>query len=373
VPVLIAALFWLREFVGERPKRQAIAAYRKRIEADYAGTGLSVKAPLFASAGIHATGTLSGIPVEAYLAPKTRESEGMASVTMHSGLGGDFMISRESDTDQYFKRIGFAIELQTGDAEFDAAFYISGASQALFADAKNRDALRKLFDLGVNRVTLYAGKLTATSVNRHEFLVLEPQLLTEFVRLLASLRMPPGAMGIATPATGISTPRIGQICLGIAVAGAALFATAWFATEPLVNGWWPAVWRVLPVAIAAMAVLLGVAVALLRGRSAAHRELLIVVTLALPAILLGGWGAAVLANQRLDRSEVQEHKTRLVDRYSIHTRGQGTNYYLVFESWRPGGGTVKIEATERQFEQAARSKRWIIRTHQGWFGFEWVL
>ena len=373
VPVLIAALYWLREYVRERPKRQAVVAYRERIEADYAAAGIKVNVPLFAAAGVRASGTLGGVLVDLFIAPGTKSNPGMITLSVHSGLQGNFTISRETDIDRYSKKVGFAIELQTGDAAFDAAYYVSGISQALFADAKNRDAFRKLFDLGINRVVLDSGQLTATSVNRHESPVLELPQLTEFVKLLASLRMQPGAMGFAMPATGVSTQQIGKTCLGIAIAGGTLYATAWFASEPLVNGWWVAAWRYWPVAIAAIAVFLGIAVACLWGRAAAHRELLAVVTLALPSILLGGWGAVVLANQYLDESEVQAHETRLVERYSTHTRGQGTNYYLVFKSWRPGEGTVEIEATETQYEYAARTRRWIIRTREGRLGFEWVI
>lgn len=373
VPVLIAILYWLREFVRGQPKRKAAAADRKRIKADYAGAGIIVKEPFFASVvPITASGTLTGVPINLSIAAKTKNSPGMTMVSMHSGLSGDFVISRESDADRYFKRVGFAIELQTGDAAFDTEFYLNGTSQSLFADAKNRDALRRLFDLGINRVMLHASRLSATSTKRHENLLLELPLLTEFVKLLASLRMPPGAMAVAMPAPGISTPQIGQICLAIAFAGAALFATAWFASEPLVNGWWPAVWRILPVAIAAIAILLGIAVALLKGRSAAHRELLAIVALALPSILFGGWGAVVLANQYSDGSEVRTHKTLLVHYYAYHSRKGGSNYYLVFESWHPGGGTVEIEVSEGQYGYATRTKDWIIRTHKGRLGFEWV-
>lgn len=373
MPVLIAILFWLREFVRGQPKRRAAAAYHNRIKADYAGAGINVKVPFFTSvAPITASGTLTGVPINLSIAPRTKNSPGMTIVSVHSGLSGDFVISRETGTDRYFKRVGFAIELQTGDAAFDTEFYLSGTSQSLFADAKNRDALRRLFDLGINRVMLHGSQLSATSVKQHEHLVLELPLLTEFVKLLASLRMPPDAMAVAMPATGISTPQIGQACIGIAIAAAALYATAWYASQPLVNGWWLAAWRILPVAIAAIAILFGIVVVTLRGRPAAHRELLVIVILALPSTIFGGWGAVVLANQYSDGSEVRTHKTLLVHYYAHHSRKGGSNYYLVFESWHPGGGTVEIEGTEGQYGYAPRTKDWIIHTHKGRLGFEWV-
>jgi hypothetical protein len=73
------------------------------------------------------------------------------------------------------------------------------------------------------------------------------------------------------------------------------------------------------------------AVVLLKGRSSSHRELLIAVPIALTGLILGGWGGEMVLNGCLDRSEVANHRAKVLWK-SKSTSDNSTTYYTHVES-----------------------------------------
>lgn len=346
-----------------------------QIKADYERAGFRVKKSFFSGA-VAVTGTHGGVSFTCETTKsksRTGVSHFQSVVSINGGLSGDFVINREKDADRFFKRIGFSTEVQTGDAEFDSEFYLIGTSseyvKALFASAKNREVPRKLFGLGFDSVQLHGSKFSATK--RNASLLLDLPSLKETVEQMESLRAPSSGAAMEMPKTRITMSHIRAVCSGMAFIAVVLFFTASYVTEPIVNGWWYAAQSILPKAVSAIAVLFIIAVIALRGRASAHYELFFIVAMGMPSILFGGWGAIILANQFLDKSELQAHKTVLVDYYKEKSK-RSAKYYLVFKSWHPGGGTLVIEAPPERYSMASRHKHWIIRTHQGYLGFEWV-
>ncbi len=295
---------------------------------------------------------------------------------MPAARDGAFAVSREDGADRYAKRIGLTTEAQSGDAEFDREFYLSGGSRAflesLFGEAQARDAVRALFRSGFDRVALYGGKLTASKQFCRQLLDLDK--LSAAVEQLAVLRATPGAQAASmkeAPSLG-SNPAViwGGACAVLALAGFFLFLEGYKRTRPLADSLAADVWP------GAAAAYLALAMFLLRGRPQAHSECLVILLLALPGLGLGGWGAATLANQILDESPARERFTQVersyVSQRRDHFTGERVQYIVVVAPWRNGRRSVDIAVPGALYRNAQPGQRWIVRTHSGRLGYEWV-
>jgi len=367
-------IFVVRRMPGYRKYSAAQSASstdRERIKAEYAQAGLPVRSSIFSAPSV--SGTLSGVAFGQKLVHGGRNSPPRVELSARSALRGEFTVRSEGGSEGFFKSIGFADEAQTGDADFDREFYLAGVSReyvrALFSEAQNRAAVRRLFALGFDRVELQDGELTATR-SRHAQL-LELNVLREALEQLSALRTTPSAMQVAMQGLGgIRTRHVNTACtvaLGIAVSA---FMATTFLLEPMVDGqlaMFEDSWRP---ALIAYGALIGATLLLLRGRANAPRELVMIALLGLPALWIGGVSAAMLANQFLDSSPSQRVRSTLL-RYTM-TRGKNTSYHFVFASWRRAGGKVAITVPYEIFRKAAPNQSWVLETRAGRLGYEWI-
>lgn len=367
-------IFVLRRMPGDRKYSAAQSASStdlERIKAEYAQAGLTVKTSFFSSPSV--SGTLSGIAFTHKIVPDGRNSPPHVELSARSALRGEFSVRGEGSSEGFFKSIGFAGEAQTGDAAFDREFYLAGVSreyvQALFSDAQNRAAVRRLFALGFDRVELQDGEIAATR-SRHAQL-LELNLLREALEQLSTLRTTPSAMQVAMQGLGgIRTRHVNAACtVAIGIALTAFISTT-FLLEPMLDGqlaMFADSWRP---AVIAYGVLVGATLLLLRGRANAPRELVMIALLGLPALWIGGVSSAMLANQYLDSSPPQSFRVTLLRHYV--SRGKNTSYHFVFASWRKSGAQVKITVPQAIFRKAAPGQSWVLETRAGRFGYEWI-
>lgn len=354
-----------------RAAQSASSTDRERIEAEYAQAGLPVRSSMFSAPSV--SGTLSGVGFGQKLVQGSRNSPPHVELSMRSALRGEFSVRSEGSSEGFFKSIGFADEAQTGDADFDREFYLAGVSReylrALFSEAQNRAAVRKLFALGFDRVELQDGELTATR-SRHAQL-LELNVLREALEQLSALRTTPSALQVAMQGLGgIRTRHVNTACTAaFGVAGTA-FMAATLLLEPMVDGQFALFadsWRP---ALILYGALVGVTLLVLRGRANAPLELVMIALLGLPALWVGGVSAAMLANQFFDPSPPQPVRSALL-RYTV-SRGKHTSYHFVFASWRKGGGKVAITVPYDIFRKAAPNQTWVLQTRAGRFGYEWI-
>jgi len=367
-------IFVLRRIPAYRRVRdqgQATATDAERIKAEYAAAGMPVNSSFFTSANV--AGTINGLAFTHKVVPGGRNAPPHVELEAPSSLRGEFGVRREGGAEGFFKAIGLAGEAQTGDAAFDREFYLQGSSrdyvQAIFADAQNRDAIRRLFALGFDGVELRDGRLRAArSPQAH---LLELAVVRGALEQFAALRTTASAMQVAMQGIGgVATRQINAAsALALGVAIAAFMATVYL-LEPMVDGQFALFAASWKPALIAYGVLAALTALLLRGRANAPKELAMIALLGLPSIWIGGVSGAMLANQYLDRSPPQTIRAQLLRHYV--TRGKNTSYHLVFAHWRRRGAEVNLMVPYEIFNRARPKQTWVLQTRAGRLGYEWV-
>ncbi len=358
--------------------RSNLSADSAQTLAEYARAGIKLGTTWFLGSR-EASGTLHGVPFVLKLLTGGKGVPPTALLVIPTAFGGAFVVAREGSADRFAKSIGLTTETQTGDTEFDREFYISGGSreylESFFREAQARDAVRALFRSGFDRVALHGGKLTAVKLGCRQLLELDK--LSAAVEQFAVLRATPGAQAASMkegPAPSSDPMTI--LALGSAllfVAGSMLLVTANKMTRPLADSLAADVW---PGAAAAYLAFAALSVLLLRGRPRAHTECLIILLVVLPGLGLGGWGGTLLTNQFLDESPAREHFTQVESSYVSqrrdHFTGERVQYIVVVAPWRNGRRSVDIAVPGALYRNAQPGQRWIVRTHSGRLGYEWV-
>jgi len=292
-----------------------------------------------------------------------------AAVCVASALPGEFSITRKRDIDSFFRRIGFSIEANTGDAKFDSEFALDGTTreylQALFSDARNRDLVRELFALGFDRVELRDGKAAAGKSAARELLDLS--VVTGAVERLASLRAPPGAAE-ATMHAGLGARKIKAGFMAIAIVATLYLLWELATTQTVVGGWWGIALREWPLIALAYITLAAVTFALLRGRLGAHLGMKYMV-IGIAIVVAAGLAAVVNANEQLDESIPTFHEARVIDKY---TTGRTYRHHVRLQSWRPDLEEVDVTTLPGIYARLQAGQTVTVATRAGRFGIEWV-
>lgn len=246
-------------------RRLQEAARNPEIEAEYLRAGCKVTTSL-ANGREVISGTLHGMPFELTVGTGSRSARQITSVGIPSAPGGSFAVTREGSRN-----------LSGGDLV-----------ETMFPDAKAREAVRALFRLGFDPITLNGGKLTAFRSGKAE--VLPPDALRVIIEHLAVIGSATGVQAEPTwLAPSRSTNRICIVSIALLPAGMFLLALGSAHGGAALQGAWPGI-AVGYLALAALAVFL------LRGRPLARGEIGIVVFIGLPGLFLGGMGVAMMAS-----------------------------------------------------------------------------
>ena len=325
-------------------RRRARATHNPEIGAGYLRAGFKVVTSSM-HGGPVVSGTLHGTPFVLTAYPGREAATGVTAISVPSALGGSFAVSYEGSRDSSGRDL----------------------VESMFPEAKAREAVRALFGLGFGTVVLRGGKLSASGYFKAGLLL--PDALRTAVEHLAVLRATPGVRAVATwlaPESG--SVWIMCVSLALVVAGVILFLSGLFGTQPFADGA-AAMMDVWPAVAAAYVALAALAMFLLRGRPLARGEIALIIFVALPGLCLGGWGAAMLANQHLDESAPRERYTQVEGSGGYHKR---LGMPIVnFAPWRSGGGSARVPVSAGTHSRQV-GQRWIMRTHSGWLGYEWV-
>lgn len=226
------------------------------------------------------------------------------------------------------KAKGVAIEVQTGDAEFDEAVYVESDApaaevQAFLAPPAVRRAAMQLLAIA-KAVEIGAPgpkprvSVTIPSTN------LAPSYITEHLAAVRVLAGAPRALVRGAPAVAVRIARTNAALWLTTLASVPLFLTGLFEFRP-VNGAFvgPVAFPALVVALLLQLVL----VPLLRGRSTSHRNIRVARVQLLVALPLLALGLTLIANGALDRSgerivemAVSSTSKDSDDRIWVHTR-----------------------------------------------------
>ncbi len=292
---------------------------------------------------------------------------------------GEFSITEEGKFDQFFKKIGIAVEIQTGDKSFDQNFYIHTDSVAYtnqyLMDYDKRDMIRKLFELGYSSVehdgTNMRVKTSPCSLDKLSDL----SFVENAVRHLQVLSQKLPAEIFETRVFGAPAWKakrnllytIAVLSLVIGLAGLIwgfMVYTPMDGMDLFLYG--------LEFAIPAFIIFIVISVIFLKGRSSSHKELMFVFFLVLVGFPLGAFGGLTVLNGYLDKSESQDHDVKTFSK-RISKSKNSSNYYVTIESWREGNSDEEIKidnSTYRKIKPEQTTMR--ISSRHGKFNFEWI-
>lgn len=287
-----------------------------------------------------------------------------------------FRLARESGWDRFFKRIGFAHELQTGDATFDATVYVTcdhpALAPVLQADAAARAAILALFHAGAQRVFTDGANLWVRRAGHREPDAAE---LAQLATVRAALE--------AVPAVDLQTLRdpyfwralgIGAVAWSLALYGLPATIEAATRMEPLYFQWGRVIALGLITAASVLVLLIGATWLLLRGSSRSHRIFLenaLVLLLGLP------FSATTMvsdANISLDHSPAVALRARVQATYTTISRsrhGSHTHYHVRLA---PENTSLpsQMEVSPRTYARAHPGGKLVVTMHAGALGVPWV-
>jgi hypothetical protein len=289
---------------------------------------------------------------------------------------GDFTILLEDKMDALFKRLGLVEEVQSGDAEFDARYYIHSDArpfaESFFAEPEIRRLVRELFDIGCRRVRYTGRKLlcrarlpTIVKFMSHDAIV------NEYVHRLIML-----GRGIErlreieyekVPAS-LRTARYATKALPwlfVIVGMAAHLVVRYF--YPLVD--FSAAWKLLTAG--GLIVWAGIAYQMLwkQKRLWYPRSLVLAALGWLVSLFAFPSGAAMLLNGALDRSEPVIREARVVD--ISEGRSNDSSDYVHVESWRKPGKTLRVHVLSVS-GIIPHGTMMRATTRRGFLGLEWM-
>jgi hypothetical protein len=325
------------------------------------------------------TGELGGQPYECVYHAGSRNRPASFRVRIACPSPGDFTVGPESSFDRLFKKLGIAVEVQTGDPDFDRRFYINtntvGFCRTYFAKGDVREAMRRIADLSYATVSLDGSTLEAVCSPFAAGKARPDGFVDEAVRALGALAADipqawyePRALGM--PRWKLTRAGIFVVAGLSAAGGFGLFLWGTMAYPPLDQ--LAAGLFSLRYSVAALVLFAIFAVLLLRGRSSSHKELLASVSIALLGFPLSGAGGLMVLNGYRDDSPPVPHQAQVVDKHYTRSRNS-TNYYVHLPSWRAGHSREQIKVSSRVYQRVRPGRSVMqVTTRAGRYGFEWV-
>lgn len=329
--------------------------------------------------GVTREGDLDGCRFyyEYYAGSKNRPS--CFRVWLDSPSQGRFNIGPEKWLDRFFKQIGIAVEIQTGDAGFDRTFYVRTDHVAftrnfLYAP-DTREALKEIHRLGFGEI-IHDGRTIEAKISPYGLPQMETlpdcnavlRQLDELTRRMPSAATDKHYAGI--PGWKLARNAIYAVNVTTAAAGLALLLAGMSFYPPLrgIEVFAGSLEFSLPVLLLSMVAM----VYLLKGRSSSHTDILVNFAIAAIGIPLAGTGAVMSANGYLDVSEIRHHDAVVLGKRYSSSRNS-TNYHVSLKSWRSDRLEEEIRIDRATYNKihAGRTVLTIV-TRAGYLGYEWI-
>ena len=293
---------------------------------------------------------------------------------------GEFKIAKESRFDSIFKRLGIAMEIQTGDSEFDKEYYIQTDSVAFtrsyLLSPEKREAIKKLFALNYNHIThdgetfeARISPFTPPEFTGKGFLETTLKELQQLKKDMPEEAVEYHVMG--TPVWKFKRNFIYTISIASTLIGVALFFWADRNYHPLdgLEMFFYSLDYITP----AFIVFLVIAVVNLKGRSSSHKDLLINFFIALFGFPLSGYFGVMAINGYLDPFDSTDHEVLALHK-RISQSKDSKNYYVTTKSWRENRSEEEIKVSSGFYQKVkVKSTILTIETKPGKLAFEWVV
>ena len=293
---------------------------------------------------------------------------------------GGFRIGKETAFDRFFKNLGIAHEIQTGDSQFDRDYYINtdtvAFTRACFNFPERRQAVNELFNLNFKEI-LHDGKRLEVKISPFRFKEnFDKATVESTVKQLVMLSrdLPedyyePRVIG--TPAWKFKRGIIYVVSTTTLVAG--------FGCLLLGNIRYPPLDKFLIFkdslnhSIPAFIIFIAVSIVFLKGRSSSHKDLLFNLCMALIGIPLTGYSGTVVCNGYLDHSPTNHHEVTVTGKRYTTSKNSKT-YYLKLKSWRENRSQEEITVGKSAYDKAASGDTIVrVTTRPGYLGYEWLV
>lgn len=295
---------------------------------------------------------------------------------------GKFETAQESGFDRFFKKLGIAVELQTGDANFDQQVYITSNTvpfvRSYFADANKREALLEMINLGFKtikyngeRFELVQSPFRASEGAIKTILEKATPYLRELVQNVSLYAPPSDSATLGWKFNRWLMFGLASLCLtfGIVSFILSLYYTVFDAWEMFLSS--------LKYSVAVFILFAWGALKLLKGRSSSHRELMAIWTMSLIGLVLLSYGTMNYYNCYFDQAPAQEHILPVVYKQikTHHKRrgGETYSYHLYVDSWRRLSHRESLSVSINLYHSVTPGvSRLRILTKPGRLGFEWL-
>ncbi|MFN8391459.1 MAG: hypothetical protein U0136_14320 [Bdellovibrionota bacterium] len=288
-----------------------------------------------------------------------------------------FHIAKESWFDRAAKKLNISHEFQTGDREFDEAFYISSHAEEpirpLLRNHEARNAFRALFVQGFGSVEHKKRNLRVTASGTQSHCTgididSAARSLTTVARILSEI---PAPRTYSQSSNSAYLSFAAYSSSGLLLATSLLCWLSGIAKYPPLDSmdlFWCALNYALPIYVLYSIF----SFLLLRGRSTSHWELLCTLSLSMISMPLLFMGYCAYVNGMNDVSLPQPHQAVVKEKYIEHHKSSKT-YFVRVGSWRPGHATETFQVPAQAFEHIIPGTTTIeVVSRAGSLRVEWV-
>lgn len=336
-------------------------------------------------------GNYEGIEYSLCYSRGSRFSPSCFSIAVNFASHGKFKILEEAAKDRFFKQLGVACEIQTGEPSFDSSFYfecdLPKFLKAYFADSAKRASVAEIFSLGFNKIELTGKTLAVTKepfamIERplalwKKPLVLDSSLVLNVIGKIKTLseNLPPNSIEQPienTPEKEIKRVLFFCICLGILLAGLLLTLVTHSVYTPF--DFRAMAGASLLLSVPSIFLFLALGLLWFKGRSTSHkgsgfRSAITFTVIGFPLFCFGILGSL---NGFLDTAETVVRKELVVEKHYRSGKG-GKKYYVKVASWRENRFWESIRVGNSYYNATVPGKTVIIlHTKPGKFKYEWL-
>ena len=292
---------------------------------------------------------------------------------------GSFRVGKETGFDRFFKNLGIAVEIQTGDNQFDKDYYINtdtvAFTRACFSSPERRQVVNELFNLNFREIQ-HDGKHMEAKISPFKFnesfdkssIESAVKHLVAFSRELPEDYYEPRVVG--TPAWKFKRGLIYAVSITSLAAGAGFLIWGNISFPPLDK--LDILKESLEQSIPAVILFIVASIMLLKGRSSSHKDFLFTLGFALVGFPMTGYSGTIVVNGFFDRAPVSRHETMVIGKRYTTSKNSHT-YFLKLRSWRENRAHEELTVTKRVYDKAAAGDTIMkVTTRPGYLGYEWV-
>lgn len=318
--------------------------------------------------GVEGTTIFQGVPLELKHNTGSKNTPPSLDIRLHLPFPCPLTVRSETVFDRMAKAIGLAHEIQSGDLMFDQKYYVECEHRSFAApflsSSDHRDAARQLLQEiphvahvcgDHDGVTLRISPFKEDQFNKTHLAQALP-LLKRFGSEIP--QMPPFPRRI-NPAIPLSIMGYLVFFVGLAayVVGISEYETL---DIPFVYS--------LRYSIPAIIAFLALAFVMLRGRSSALREFLIVAVIPPMGFVFLSFGGTICVNGYYDDSRPVEHVVSVTSKWTT-----SKNYWVSFTSWREKSDREQMNISSAEYNGLKTGGRLRIVTRNGRLGFERII